>query len=37
MKERIKYHPGFVGGMGVLLWEYREVIDIDPEKWISKG
>ena len=36
MKERIKYHPGFVGGMGVLLWEYREVIDIDPEKWISK-
>lgn len=36
MKESIQYHPGFIGGLGVLLWKYREKIDIDPEKWISK-
>ena len=35
MGDRIKYHPGFVGGLGVLLWDYREMIDIVPEKWLS--
>ena len=35
MGDRIKYHPGFVGGLGVLLWDYREMIDIMPEKWLS--
>jgi hypothetical protein len=35
MGDRIKYHPGFVGGLGVLLWDYREMIDIIPEKWLS--
>ena len=35
MEDRIKYHPGFVGGLGLLLWDYREMIDILPEKWLS--
>lgn len=35
MGDRIKYHPGFVGGLGVLLWDYREMIEIVPEKWLS--
>lgn len=34
MEDKIKYHPGFVGGLGVLLWDYREMIDIVPEKWL---
>lgn len=35
MTEKIKYHPGFVGGLGVLLWKYRESIEIESEKWLS--
>lgn len=31
-----KYHSGFVSGLQVLLWPYREQIEIDPEKWLSK-
>lgn len=36
MDDRIKYHPGFVGGLGVLLWQYRDTIVIESEKWLSK-
>lgn len=36
MEDRIKYHPGFVGGLGVLLWQYRDTIVIESEKWLSK-
>lgn len=36
MSDQIKYHPGFVGGLGVLLWQYRDTIEIDSEKWLSK-
>ena len=36
MSDQIKYHPGFVGGLGVLLWQYRDAIEIDSEKWLSK-
>ena len=31
----IKYHAGFVSGLEILLWEYREQIRIEPEKWLS--
>ena len=33
----IKHHAGFVSGLEVLLWDYRERIDIDTEKWLSTG
>ena len=31
----IKYHAGFVSGLELLLWQYREQVDIEPEKWLS--
>ena len=31
----IKYHAGFVSGLELLLWKYREQVEIEPEKWLS--
>lgn len=31
----IKYHSGFVSGLELLLWPYREQVTIEPEKWLS--
>ena len=31
----IKYHAGFVSGLELLFWQYREQIDIVSEKWLS--
>ena len=31
----IKYHAGFVSGLELLLWKYREQVDIEPERWLS--
>ena len=31
----IKYHSGFVSGLEILLWKYREQVRIEPEKWLS--
>ena len=33
----IKHHSGFVSGLKVLLWDYREQIDIKDEQWLSTG
>ena len=30
-----KYHAGFVSGLELLLWQYREQVNIEPEKWLS--
>ena len=30
-----KYHAGFVSGLELLLWRYREQVSIEPEKWLS--
>ena len=30
-----KYHSGFVSGLEMLLWPYRDQIAIEPEKWLS--
>ena len=34
--QEIKYHPGFVGGMELLLWSYRESLDIEEEHYLSR-
>lgn len=31
----IKYHSGFVSVLELLLWKYREQIEIETEKWLS--
>ena len=31
----INYHSGFISGLELLLWPYREKIEIIPEKWLS--
>ena len=31
----VKYHAGFVSGLELLLWDYREQVAIEPEKWLS--
>lgn len=31
----IKHHAGFVSGLELLFWRYREQVDIEPEKWLS--
>lgn len=30
-----KYHAGFVSGLELLFWQYREEIKIESEKWLS--
>ena len=32
---RIKYHTGFVSGLELLLWPYRDKTVIEVEKWLS--
>ena len=32
-----RYHSGFVSGLELLLWQYREKIDIREEEWLSTG
>ena len=34
--EKIKWHPGFCGGIELELREYREFLDFDPEHMLSK-
>ena len=34
--QEIKYHPGFVGGMELLLWSYRESLHIEEEHYLSR-
>ena len=33
---KIKYHPGFVGGMELLFWSYQNELDFEPEYNLSK-
>ena len=35
--KNVNYHPGFVSGLKVLLWDYREQIDIYTERWLNIG
>ena len=32
-----RYHSDFVSGLELLLWQYREKIDIREEEWLSTG
>ena len=35
--ERIQYHPGFVSGLEVLLWDYRNSVEIKEEQVLKTG
>ena len=35
-KSRVEYHPGFVGGLEFMLWQYNEELIFDDEHTLSK-
>ena len=34
--EKIKWHPGFCGGIELELKDYRDILDFEPEHYLSK-